>query len=222
QGLLRVVRRDRGIRVYAVHQHEPRPESADERRARLDALVDAVVNIYAPLPARSLAQFVRRLRFAAPQWSGELTAALHRAKERLGRAHVDGIDWFWPADEDPRDWSRADDVRLLAPFDPVVKDRDRFERLWGWVYRFEAYTPPAKRIRGYYALPLLWRDRIIGWANLSMANGALRSDVGFVATRPRETAFRRALDAEVARIRAFLGRLHGNMRDEAHQSSLRS
>ena len=35
-------------------------------------------------------------------------------------------------------------VRFLAPFDPVVWDRYRFEHLWGWAYRFEAYTPPAK------------------------------------------------------------------------------
>ncbi|EWS60580.1 hypothetical protein Y695_04569 [Hydrogenophaga sp. T4] len=55
-------------------------------------------------------------------------------------------------------------MRLLAPFDPVVWDRDRFERLWDWAYRFEAYTPPAKRVRGYYAMPLLWRDQVIGWA----------------------------------------------------------
>ena len=51
-------------------------------------------------------------------------------------------------------------VRLLAPFDPIVWDRRRFELLWGWPYRFEAYTPVAKRKLGYYALPLLWRDRV--------------------------------------------------------------
>ncbi|MGC4048239.1 MAG: crosslink repair DNA glycosylase YcaQ family protein [Paludibaculum sp.] len=49
-------------------------------------------------------------------------------------------------------------VRLFAPFDPVVWDRLRFETFWGWAYRFEAYTPAPKRVRGYYALPLMWRD----------------------------------------------------------------
>ena len=63
---------------------------------------------------------------------------------------------------------RQDTVRLLTPFDPVVWDRARFELLWGWVYRFEAYTPAPKRKLGYYALPLLWRDRVIGWGNLSV------------------------------------------------------
>ena len=70
-------------------------------------------------------------------------------------------------------------VRLLAPFDPVVHDRDRFELLWNWTYRFEAYTPATKRKLGYYAMPLLWRDRVIGWANLSIKNGALDYDLGF-------------------------------------------
>lgn len=204
QGLLRVVRRDRGVRVYAVQRHETRPDSAAERRARLDALVDAVVRIYAPLPGRSLAEFVRRLRFAAPQWHGELPAALQRAKERLAHAHVADVEWYWPAGERAGGIAPPNDVRLLAPFDPVVKDRDRFERLWGWAYRFEAYTPAAKRIRGYYALPMLWRDRVIGWGNLAVKNGTLRADFGFVTGRPRDAAFKRELDAELDRISAFL------------------
>ena len=120
-----------------------------------------------PLPAPSLRLLVRRLRFATPQWQLQLTGALRRAQDRLTHAEVDGLDWFWPAGEDPARSAPPDTVRLLAPFDPVVWDRARFERLWGWVYRFEAYTPALKRKRGYYALPLLWRDRVIGWSNLS-------------------------------------------------------
>jgi hypothetical protein len=56
----------------------------------------------------------------------------------------------------------------LAPFDPIVWDRRRFELLWGWAYRFEAYTPIVKRKLGYYALPLLFRDQVTGWANVSV------------------------------------------------------
>ena len=85
-----------------------------------------------------------------------------------------------------------DTVRLLTPFDPVVYDRDRFELLWGWVYRFEAYTPAPKRKRGYYALPLLWRDRVIGWGNLSVKNGELNLEFGYVGSPPRDRAFKRA------------------------------
>jgi hypothetical protein len=95
---------------------------------------------------------------------------------------------------------------LLTPFDPVVHDRWRFERLWGWRYRFEAYTPPAKRKLGYYALPLLWGERVIGWGNLSVEGGQLRSEFGYVSgAAPREARFRKELDADLRRIRDFLG-----------------
>jgi uncharacterized protein len=205
RGLLRVARRDRGIRVYTAHDaHGPEPADAAERRARLDALVDVVVRLYAPLPGRSLAFFVRRLRYAVPQWHGELTAALQRAKARLAHARVDGVDWYWPADENPAKYATEETVRLLAPFDPIVRDRDRFELFWGWVYRFEAYTPVKKRIRGYYAQPLLWRDRVIGWGELSVSNGELRSAIGFIKSPPRDRAFKRELEAELDRVRVFL------------------
>jgi hypothetical protein len=170
----------------------------------MDALVDAAVHLYAPLPARSLSDYVRRLRFAVPQWRGELTSALQRARERLSQARVDGVDWYWPAGEKPARTAPADDVRLLTPFDPVVHDRDRFELLWGWVYRFEAYTPASRRKLGYYALPLLWRDRVIGWGNLSVKDGELRSELGFVGAPPRDRAFRRELEAELDRMQVFL------------------
>ena len=77
-------------------------------------------------------------------------------------------------------------MRLLAPFDPLVWDRRRFELLWGWAYRFEAYTPAPKRKLGYYALPLLWRDRVIGWANLAVERGRLRPTFGHVDRAPTE------------------------------------
>jgi len=96
-------------------------------------------------------------------------------------------------------------VRLLAPFDPVVWDRARFELLWGWMYRFEAYTPVAKRVRGYYALPMLWRDQVIGWANLSVKDGSLNAEFGYVGAEPRDQVFTRELEAELERVRVFLG-----------------
>jgi uncharacterized protein len=205
QGLLRVVRREAGIRVYAVHEHGLGPRDADERRARIDALVDVAVGIYAPLPLSSLRVVVRRLRYAAPQWQGELTAALQRAKDRLAHARVDGVDWYWPAEEKIGQRAVDDKVRLLTPFDPVVWDRSRFELLWGWEYRFEAYTPPAKRKRGYYALPLLWRDRVIGWGNLAVKNGELQAQIGYVEAAPLDDGFKRELEAELERVRVFLG-----------------
>jgi uncharacterized protein YcaQ len=175
-------------------------------RERVDALVDVIVRKYAPLPGQTLSSLVYRLRYAVPQWRRELKPGLRRAKKRLAHARVDGVDWYWPHGEDPQRVRLDESVRLLAPFDPIVWDRRRFELFWGWAYRFEAYTPLAKRKLGYYALPLLFRDQVIGWGNLSVKDETLKADFGYVTGRPpRDRAFRRALDAELAAIRLFLG-----------------
>jgi len=206
RGLLRVARRDSGIRVYAAHDHAPVALDAAARRERIDALVDVIVRKYAPLPATSLSGLIARLRWGVPQWHGELRAAVARAKQRLAHAHVDGVEWYWPADEALPRRAPDDQVRLLAPFDPVVWDRRRFELFWGWAYRFEAYTPAPKRQLGYYALPLLWRDQVIGWGNVSFSAGRVKADLGYVAgSAPRDAAFRRELEAELARLGDFLG-----------------
>jgi uncharacterized protein YcaQ len=205
RGLLRVARREGGIRIYSAHQHGLGPADPAERRARVDALADAAVNIYGPLSAAGLSFLIRRLRFAVPQWGDEVKTALHRAKHRLAHAHVDGIDWYWPARENAIGPAPRDVVRLLTPFDPLVWDRSRFELFWSWVYRFEAYTPAPKRKLGYYAMPLLWRDRVIGWGNLSVKSGKLDVAFGYIESRPpRDRAYERELEAELDRMRSFL------------------
>ena len=205
RGMLRVTRRDRGVRIYAAHQHQAEPADTAERLARIGALVDLVVRTYAPLLGPCLSDLVRRLRFAVPQWRSELRRALQRIKQRLSHARVDGVDWYWPTDEEVARFESPGTVRLLTPFDPVVWDRERFELLWGWVYRFEAYTPAHKRKLGYYALPLLWRDRVVGWANISVENAKLKSEFGYVDSRARrDRSFKRELEAELDRMRAFL------------------
>jgi uncharacterized protein YcaQ len=200
-----VTRRDRGIRQYAIRLDAPLPHDLS-RQERIDRLVDVVVEKYAPLPAQSLAYVVSRLRHAVPQWRGLIAPALVRARQRLAREQVDGIDWYWPAGEHPPLMREDDDVRILTPFDPIVWDRRRFELLWGWPYRFEAYTPAAKRRFGYYAMPVLWRARVIGWANLAVVDRTLHAEFGYVASSaPRERLYKRELEAELQRIRAFLG-----------------
>jgi uncharacterized protein len=211
QGLLRVARRDSGTRVYVARElisAAIAPPSAEvPLAAKMDALVDVIVRKYAPLPASSLGGLVNRLQYGAPQWAKERPAALARARQRLGHANVDGIEWYWPAEENPqsRRWRPDDAVRLLTPFDPVVWDRRRFEIFWNWAYRFEAYTPAPKRKLGYYALPLLWQERVIGWGNLTVTDGRLRSEFGYTDGRaPRSDTFRAGLENELQRLREFL------------------
>ena len=207
RGLLRVARRDSGVRVYEAVEHVAVDAGPEARHARATALLDLVVAKYAPLPASSFVYLARLLGYGAPHLQAETRSAVAAAKERLASVKIDGVTWYWPADENPRSrrWKVDERVRLLAPFDPVVWDRRRFERLWGWTYRFEAYTPAPKRTLGYYALPLLWRDAVVGWANASVANGRLSVSSHFVASVPRDPSFRRELKDERDRLATFVG-----------------
>src|ERR1700677_4444319 len=97
-----------------------------------------------------------------------------------------------------------DRLRWLAPFDPVVWDRRRFQLFWGWEYKLEAYVPAHKRRMGHYAMPMLWGEQMLGWANLKVLNGQLQHELGFTELRPRGSAFRLALDEELQRMQEFL------------------
>ncbi len=204
RGLVRIAGRVGGVRVFAAREPVP---AAPDPAAALDALADVIVAKYAPLPERSLSELIHHLRYGAPQWADGRRAALARAKARLPNAELDGVRWYWAPGENPasRRHAVADEVRLFAPFDPVVWDRRRFELFWGWAYRFEAYTPAPKRVRGYYALPLLWREQVIGWSNVALDGARLKADFGYVGGKaPRDAAFRAAQDDELARMQAFL------------------
>lgn len=215
-GRLRVARRDAGVRLYCERTAVAPPDQAaqadqadqvDQTDATLDALVDVLVQAYAPLPEAGLRRLVSMLLRTAPPWQARRAALLARTTARFPSATVEGSRWFWPDGESPASRRHRPDeaLRLLAPFDPIVWDRQRFETFWGWAYRFEAYTPARKRLRGHYALPMLWRGEVLGWANLSVQNGRLRAEVGHVGGRaPRDAAYASALDDELARIEDFL------------------
>ena len=130
RSLLRVLRRDRGIRIYAVHEHAAGPDEAGARAARIDALVDVIVRAYAPLPGPSLSFVVRRLRYAVPQWQRDVGSALRRAT--AVRAFTGGRCGLGTGRR-RRVAARGAAGRrsLLAPFDPVVWDRRRFEIFCG-------------------------------------------------------------------------------------------
>ncbi len=205
RGLLRVHGREAGQRIYAAVEH---PEDERSPQAKAEALLQLVLAKYAPLPSRSLGQLCSLLGYGAPHLSAELKRALAQARQTWPSAELDGVSWFWPEGENPaaKRWRLDEELRLLAPFDPVVWDRLRFELFWGWAYRFEAYTPAPKRKLGYYALPLLWRGAVIGWGNLAAGNGRLQASLGYCSgAAPTEPAFHDALDAELQRMALFLG-----------------
>ena len=206
RGFLRVARRDGGIKVYEAARHlEPVHALPLEEAAQARGLLALILAVYAPLPLRSLGYLVSLSGYGGPHLKVAVRAALKAALAagELERATVGGVTYVWPALEKPQ-LDIEDRVRFLAPFDPVVWDRLRFEHLHGWAYRFEAYTPPAKRQLGYYALPMLWQDRIVGWANAQVQRGELHLELGFNGAKPKSKAFTRALRDETERLQAFL------------------
>jgi uncharacterized protein YcaQ len=206
RGLLRVARREGGTRVYQMVEHLPRDDSPEARLARAGHLLDMVVQLYAPLPAASLGYVCRLLRNGVPHLAAEVRQIQEQAKSRYACAQVDGVLWFWPQGEIPgavRD--KVDDrLRFLAPFDPVVWDRRRFQLFWSWEYKLEAYMPAHKRRLGHYAMPMLWGEQMLGWANLKVVDGRLQHELGFAGLRPRGSAFRRALGEALQQMRDFL------------------
>lgn len=202
RGKLTVARRASGIKVYALAPPSPPPLAAP---VRARAILSLLLDLYAPLPESALWQLARMVTESSLSPTLRVRAFEQlRSAPDVRRVTVDGMDWLLPVRDEIRD-DVATKVRLLAPFDPVVWDRRRFAAFWGWEYRLEAYTPPAKRIFGYYALPLLWRDDVVGWVNATMKNGALTADIHFAKAAPRAAAFRRELDAELERLRTFIG-----------------
>jgi uncharacterized protein YcaQ len=86
----------------------------------------------------------------------------------------------------------------------VVWDRQRFQLFWGWEYKLEAYVPAHKRRMGHYAMPMLWGEQMLGWANLKEADGRLQHELGFAGPGPRGSAFQTALDDALQQMKDFL------------------
>jgi len=99
-------------------------------------------------------------------------------------------------------------IRVLSPFDPLLRDRNRAERLFGFRYRIEVFVPEPKREYGYYVFPLLEGDRMIGRIDMKADRkfGTLNVTRLWLEPKVRASAGRMAkLDAELARVARFAG-----------------
>ena len=142
------------------------------------------------------------------------------AKARLGREITEAAVAAADPDTRPRRlYARADlearlaatadppaGLRLLSPFDPLVRDRKRLRHLFGFDYRIEIFVAEARRQYGYYVFPLLEGDRTVGRIDMTADRSAgmlnvrrlwLEPDVGFGAGR------RQALEGALSRISRF-------------------
>ena len=95
---------------------------------------------------------------------------------------------------------------LLSPFDRLVMDRKRLDALFGFDYLLEMYKPVAQRIWGYYALPVLYGDRLVGKldATAERDEGVLRVDAVH-EDEPFTAQMSEAVDAEIADLARWLG-----------------
>jgi len=102
---------------------------------------------------------------------------------------------------------RIEACALLSPFDPVCWNRPRNERLFGFHYRIEIYTPAPKRIYGYYVLPVLWGDSLVGRLDLKAdrANGTLLVHGAFAEPGAPVEAIAPDLAAELEAMAGWLG-----------------
>ena len=98
-------------------------------------------------------------------------------------------------------------IRVLSPFDPLIRDRNRTERLFDFRYRIEVFVPEAKRQYGYYVFPLLEGDRLIGRIDMKRTkDGALAVTALWLEPRLKFTRARDdKLASELDRLAGFVG-----------------
>ncbi len=118
-------------------------------------------------------------------------------------AVVDGVKGEWRVDPDQLGRSFSGRVALLSPFDRLIHDRTRAEELFDFEYTLEMYKPAAKRRWGYYALPILYLDRLVGKLD---ATADRKAGVLIVRQIHQDVAFSKTMDTAINREIANLAR----------------
>ncbi len=202
-GYLRVCGRENGIRTYEVSKIPSLAFSDLERAQKLALLIISILQPVTDVAFRQSINYLRYFYFDREKYTAKYLLDLLLKDGLVVREKVDGVFYIW----NPKQCKITpvpEEVKILAPFDPLVWDRARFEHFWGWPYRFEAYTPAAKRIRGYYAMPLLWKDTVIGWVNAKVVNGEINSEIGYSNIQPLGDVFKSELEKELTKFSLFL------------------
>ena len=180
-------------------QPPPRSETVDW------ACREAVRRLGLATPAQ-LASFWGLVSLAeARQWCASLPQAdCVAVLDPAGRNAAARADWQEAAEEA----APARSLRLLAPFDPILRDRARAQLLFDFDFRFEAFVPQHKRVHGYYTLPILDGDRLVGRITPKFERRQRLLDVLGVqweSAIPLSAARLARLDEALERLAAFVG-----------------
>jgi uncharacterized protein YcaQ len=121
-------------------------------------------------------------------------------------AQIEGTAGEWRVDPEAIGQPFAGRIALLSPFDRLVHDRDRIMDIFGFEYKLEMYVPKAQRRWGYFALPVLHHDRLVGKVDATADRKAsvLRVDAVHWDVRPTKT-LARAVTAELQALASWLG-----------------
>lgn len=164
RGTVLVARREGGIRWWDLGERCLPPDGSTEELTEAEVVRRAACIAVRALGVATAAQINRHFtRGRYPHLLDRLRELV--AEEVLVPATVEGLKGVWYLHAD--DAASLDELAparltLLSPFDNLICDRDRTEALWGFRYRLEVYTPVVKRQYGYYVLPVLDGDRLVG------------------------------------------------------------
>ena len=179
-------------------------------RQRLWDVADRVYPHFEPLSADEARRRREQRRLRSLGIARAKTAVLPGEQISVGDAGVpvtvDGLEGQWRADPAALDQPFTGRTALLSPFDRLVHDRDRTMGLFDFEYILEMYKPAAKRRWGYFALPVLHHDRLVGKLDAkadrkagTFTVNALHEDVRFTK------AVRADVEAEIEALAAWLG-----------------
>ena len=179
-------------------------------RQRLWDVADRVYPKFEPLPAEDARRRREERRLRSLGIARAKTPVVPGEPISVGDAGVpvtvEGLDGEWRADADALDQPFIGRTALLSPFDRLIHDRERTMALFDFEYILEMYKPAAQRRWGYFALPVLHHDRLVGKLDAqadrkagSFVVNALHEDVRFTKTMRAE------VDAEIEALAAWLG-----------------